>query len=181
MTLVEELAQFVVSASWGNISQEVQTALKIRVLDSLGCAIGALNGEPVRYIRNQIDEFGGSEMCTMIGGGKTAPDRAAFFNSALIRYLDFNDSYLSKGETCHPSDNLGAVLAAAEYADCSGKEFLTGLAVAYQVQCRLSDVAPVRARGFDHTTQGSYAVAAGVSPDCESRDPGDPRILLRRR
>jgi 2-methylcitrate dehydratase len=37
------------------------------------------------------------------------------------------------------------------------------LAVAYQVQCRLSDVAPVRARGFDHTTQGSYAVAAGVS------------------
>ncbi|HZX48342.1 MAG TPA: hypothetical protein VFF47_03895 [Nitrospirota bacterium] len=39
MTLVEELAQFVVSASWGNISQEAQTALKIRVLDSLGCAI----------------------------------------------------------------------------------------------------------------------------------------------
>ncbi len=163
MTLVEELAQFVVSASWGNISQEVQTALKIRVLDSLGCAIGALNGEPVRYIRKHVDEFGGSEMCTMIGGGKTAPDRAAFYNSALVRYLDFNDSYLSKGETCHPSDNLGAVLAAAEYADCSGREFLTGLAVAYQVQCRLSDVAPVRARGFDHTTQGSYAVAAGVS------------------
>jgi 2-methylcitrate dehydratase len=40
---------------------------------------------------------------------------------------------------------------------------LTALAVAYQVQCRLSDVAPVRAAGFDHTTQGSYAVAAGVS------------------
>ena len=35
--------------------------------------------------------------------------------------------------------------------------------MAYQVQCRLSDVAPVRAKGFDHTTQGSYAVAAGVS------------------
>ena len=67
------------------------------------------------------------------------------------------------GETCHPSDNLGAVLAAAEYAGCSGREFLTALATAYQVQCRLSDVAPVRARGFDHTTQGSYAVAAGVS------------------
>ena len=37
------------------------------------------------------------------------------------------------------------------------------LAVAYQVQCRLSDEAPVRAAGFDHTTQGAYAVAAGVS------------------
>jgi 2-methylcitrate dehydratase len=31
------------------------------------------------------------------------------------------------------------------------------------VQCRLSDVAPVRDKGFDHTTQGAYAVAAGVS------------------
>lgn len=40
---------------------------------------------------------------------------------------------------------------------------MTSLAVAYQVQCRLSDVAPVRHKGFDHTTQGSYAVAAGVA------------------
>jgi 2-methylcitrate dehydratase len=40
---------------------------------------------------------------------------------------------------------------------------LAALGVAYQVQCRLSDVAPVRAHGFDHTTQGAYAVAAGVS------------------
>jgi 2-methylcitrate dehydratase len=40
---------------------------------------------------------------------------------------------------------------------------LTALAIAYQVQCRLSDVAPVRAKGFDHTTQGSYALAAAIS------------------
>lgn len=99
----------------------------------------------------------------MIGGLQTSPDRAALYNSALVRYLDFNDSYLAKGETCHPSDNLGAVLAAAEYAKRSGREFLTALAVAYQVQCRLSDVAPVRSKGFDHTTQGAYAVTAGVS------------------
>jgi 2-methylcitrate dehydratase len=99
----------------------------------------------------------------LLGGGRTAPDRAAFYNSALVRYLDFNDGYLAKGETCHPSDNLGAVLAAAEYTHGTGRDFLAAIAVAYQVQCRLSDVAPVRAKGFDHTTQGAYAVAAGVS------------------
>jgi 2-methylcitrate dehydratase len=55
------------------------------------------------------------------------------------------------------------VLAAAEYADASGRELLTALAVAYQVQCRLSDEAPVRASGFDHTTQGAYAAAAGTA------------------
>lgn len=163
MSLVEQLAEFAVTASYEDISPEARKALKIRALDSLGCAIGALGHETVRHIREHTDDFGGSEKCTLIGGGKTAPDRAAFYNSALVRYLDFNDSYLAKGETCHPSDNLGAVLAASEYAQCSGRDFLTGLAVAYQVQCRLSDVAPVRARGFDHTTQGSYAAAAGIS------------------
>lgn len=163
MTHAEQLAAFVVQASYDNLSETARQQLKIRVLDSLGCAIGALDGEPVQLIRRQIEDLGGTPHCTMIGGWKTAPDRAAFFNSALVRYLDFNDSYLAKGETCHPSDNLGAVLAAAEYANRSGREFMTALAVAYQVQCRLCDVAPVRSKGFDHTTQGAYALAAGIS------------------
>lgn len=163
MTEAEQLAAFVVRAAYDDLSRAAREQLKIRVLDALGCAIGALEGEPIRLIRGVLDDFGGVGRCTLIGGGRTAPDRAAFYNGALVRYLDFNDSYLAKGETCHPSDNLGAVLAAAEYANQSGREFLTALAVAYQVQCRLCDVAPVRDRGFDHTTQGSYAVAAGVS------------------
>jgi 2-methylcitrate dehydratase len=163
MTLVEKLALFVQQASFDNLSEAARMQAKIRILDALGCAFGALDGEPVRIIRQQIEDFDGAGRCTLIGGGRAAPDRAAFYNSALVRYLDYNDSYLAKGETCHPSDNLGAVLAAAEYAGRSGRDLLTALAVAYQVQCRLSDVAPVRARGFDHTTQGAYAVAAGVS------------------
>ena len=163
MTVAEELARFVVQASYEDLSDAAIAQLKIRILDSLGCAIGALGGEPVKLVREQLEDFGGSGLCGLIGGGRTSPDRAAFYNSALVRYLDFNDSYLARHETCHPSDNLGAVLAACEYAKTSGKELLCALAVAYQVQCRLSDEAPVRARGFDHTTQGSFAVAAGVS------------------
>jgi len=159
----EQLAAFVVRASYDDLSAAARQQLKIRVLDGLGCAIGALQGEPIRLLRAQVEEFDGVGRCTLIGGGKAPPDRAALYNSALVRYLDFNDSYLAKGETCHPSDNLGAVLAASEYAKQSGRQLLTALSVAYQVQCRLSDVAPVRAKGFDHTTQGSYAVAAGVS------------------
>ena len=163
MTQAEQLAAFVVQASYDDLSETARQQLKIRVLDALGCAIGALNGDPIRIIRALIEDFGGVGRCTMIGGLQTSPDRAAFYNSALVRYLDFNDGYLAKGETCHPSDNLGAILAAAEYANRSGREFMTALAVAYQVLCRLSDVAPVRAKGFDHTTLGAYAIAAGVS------------------
>ncbi len=161
--IVHELATFVKNASYNDLSDEAKKQLKIRLLDSLGTAIGAIEGPPVKSIREMINDFGGSEMSSLISGGKTTPDRAAFYNSGLVRYLDFNDSYLAKGETCHPSDNIGSILAAGETVDLSGKDFLTALAVAYQVQCRLSDEAPVRDKGFDHTTQGSYAVAAGVS------------------
>ncbi len=163
MTLVEQLADFVQHRSYEDLSDEARAQLKVRILDALGCAIGALGGPPMRRVRALVEELGGSRRCALIGGGFTAPDRAAFLNGALVRYLDFNDSYLSRGETCHPSDNLAAVLAAAEYADIPGRDLLAALAIAYQVQCRLSDEAPVRAKGFDHTTQGAYALAAGIS------------------
>ena len=163
MPIVHDLAEFVADSSYADLSDDAAHQLKVRVLDSLGCAIGALDGEPIRALRMHLSDFGGSEDATLIGGGRTAPDRAALYNSALVRYLDYNDSYLAKGETCHPSDNLGSVLAAIEYADGSGEDLLTALAVAYQVQCRLSDEAPVRAKGFDHTVQGQYAAAAGVA------------------
>jgi 2-methylcitrate dehydratase len=163
MTYAEQLDEFVVRASFDDLSEVARMQLKIRVLDSFGCAIGAIGSDPVRFVRDQIHEFDGNGCCTLIGGGRAAPDRASFYNGALVRYLDLNDSYLSKDETCHPSDNLAPVLAAAEYSNATGRELMTALAVAYQIQCRLSDLAPVRAAGFDHTTQGSYAVAAGVS------------------
>jgi 2-methylcitrate dehydratase len=161
--MATRLARFVVDRSWDDLSELARTDLRIRVLDALGCALAAMEAPPVRAIRAGIDVLGGRPLCTLIGGGRSAPDRAALYNGALVRYLDFNDSYFAPGETCHPSDNLAPVLATAEYARASGRDLMTALAVAYQVQCRLSDEAPVRAKGFDHTTQGSYAAAAGAA------------------
>jgi 2-methylcitrate dehydratase len=163
MTEVETLAEFVERARLADLSETALDQLKIRVLDTIGVAIGAFDAAPMKAVRALIDDLGGAPCSSLIGGGKTSPDRAAFYNGALSRYLDFMDSYLAAGETNHPSDNLGAVLAAAEAKRASGAAFLTALAVAYQVHTRLSDVAPVRGKGFDHTTQGAYAAAAGVA------------------
>jgi 2-methylcitrate dehydratase len=163
MAEVEELAQFAVKAKFGDLAAHELAQLKIRVIDTLGVAIAALDAQPTTAVLAMTKTLGGNELATLVGGGSTAPDRAAFYNTALSRYLDFMDSYLAPGETCHPSDNLGAVLAAAEMVRASGQDFLIALAVAYQVQTRLCDVAPVRAKGFDHTVQGAYAVAAAVS------------------
>ncbi len=162
MTHVERIADFATRASYDALSSRARDQIKIRILDSLGCAIGALDGQPIGNVGQFVSELNGKGPCTLIGGGFTRLDLAAFHNAALIRYLDFNDSYLAKGETCHPSDNLAAILAAGEYVGACGRELMTALAVAYQVQCRLSDEAPVRARGFDHTVQGAYGATAGI-------------------
>jgi len=111
-TEVRRLGRFVAAADSASMTVEARDELRKRILDSVGVAIGALDGDPIRRVRDQLDDFGGRPIATLIGGGKTAPDRAAFYNGALVRYLDFMDSYLAKGETCHASDNLGAVLAA---------------------------------------------------------------------
>ncbi|MGH9231324.1 MAG: MmgE/PrpD family protein, partial [Acidimicrobiales bacterium] len=163
MTEVERLAAFTSGTDWEDLSSATRDALKIRLLDSIGCAIGALGSVPPQLVRDHVTDFGGTPSCTLIGGARSAPDRAALLNGALVRYLDFNDSYLAPGETCHPSDSLGAVLAAAEYGRRQGRDLLVALAVAYAVQCRLSEVAAVRHRGFDHTVQLAYGAAAGVA------------------
>ena len=160
LTEVQSLAQFVDQASLDMLSDTALEQLKIRVLDTIGVAIGALDAQPLKEIRALIEDLDAGGGATLIGGGQASPDHAAFFNSALSRYLDFMDAYLAKGETNHPSDNMGAVLAAAERADGSGADFLTAFAVAYQIHARLSDVAPVRDLGFDHTTQGAFAAGA---------------------
>ncbi len=95
MTQAERLATFACNARFEQLSPEARQALKTRILDALGCALGALGGEPMRALRRHLRSVGGKRLSTLIGGGKTAPDRAAFFNSALVRYLDFNDSSTS--------------------------------------------------------------------------------------
>src|SRR5947199_9057357 len=130
-TYVENLADFAHDVSYRDLSEETRQQLKLRVLDSLGCCLGALDGTPISAVRAQVNEFGGTGRCTLIGGGQSAPDRAAFYNGALLRYVDFMDNYLGKEQSCHPSDNFASVLAAAEYAERSGKDFLTALALAY--------------------------------------------------
>src|SRR5258705_1141577 len=100
--------------------------------------------------------------CTLIGGGKTSADQAALFNSGLVRYVDLLDSYMAIGGLCHLSDNFGTVLAAAEQTGASGEEFLLALAVAYEIQCRLSAAVPVMAKGFNHATQLAISAAASA-------------------
>jgi 2-methylcitrate dehydratase len=65
---------------------------------------------------------------------------AAFWHTALVRYVDFMDNFLAPTETCHTADNSGGVLTAAEYAGASGRDLMLGVALAYTVQSRFVDM-----------------------------------------
>src|SRR6202795_548435 len=159
---VERIGAFAVAARPEHLTTDIRQLFKRNILDSIGCAIAAVAGPSFRPLRDQWEEYRAPGLCTLIGGGKTSPDQAALFNSGLVRYVDLLDSYMAPGGLCHPSDNFGTVLAAAEQAGASGEEFMLALAVAYEIQCRFSAAVPVMARGFDHATQLAISAAASV-------------------
>lgn len=164
MTTCERLAAYVTRTSWDRISPEARGKLKQHLLDTFGCALGAIPSPTLERIRTENAQFAGEGPCTLIGGGRTTPERAAFYNGALVRYLDYMDTFIAPGEACHPADNLAGVLAAAELASATTKEFLTALTLAYHVQCALTaSGVPIMRNGFDHTVQLGISLAAGMA------------------
>ena len=160
---VEALAEFVVASQRADLPPDAVMLLRRNVLDSLGDAIAALDGETVRAVREQIESVGGQPQASLIGGGRSTTDQAALFNSVAVRYVDLLDTYLTPGGLCHPADNFGAMLAAAESVGSSGADFLLALAIAYEVQCRFTASVPVMAHGLNHALQLAISVAAGVA------------------
>ncbi|HET9418887.1 MAG TPA: MmgE/PrpD family protein, partial [Chthoniobacterales bacterium] len=158
-TLAQQLADYASSLRFEDLSAEVVREVKRRMIDSVGCALGAWDEEPCRIARDVASGFSAKNGSTIIGTSHTSPpDWAAFANGCCIRYFDYNDTYLSK-EPAHPSDNFSAALAIAESVGASGRELITAVALAYEVQCRLCDAASIRARGWDHVTYGAFSTA----------------------
>jgi len=162
-TLAHQLADYACAVRFEDLSKDVVHEVKRRVIDSLGCALGAWKEEPFVIARRVAGDFSAKYGSTIFGTDhKAPPDWAAFANGCGIRYFDFNDTYLSK-EPAHPSDNISPALAVAESVGAGGRELITAIALAYEVQCRLCDAASIRARGWDHVSHlkgAAFATAA---------------------
>jgi 2-methylcitrate dehydratase len=158
------LADFVQLFSYSMLTPAKVERLKIHLLDSFACALGALHAEPISILRRNIELLGGNAHVRVPSVEFALPvDRAAQFYTALIRYLDFMDNFAARHGTCHPSDNIGSLLAISDWKDIDGKRFLEAMALAYNVQCRMIEADPSMNKGFDHTTQLAYSIAAGTS------------------
>lgn len=157
---IEQIAAFADGANARHLTTEVRELFKRNILDSLGCALGALSGRPFILLREQFEDFRAGGPCTLIGGGATSIDQAALYNSSLVRYVDLLDSYMSPGGLCHPADNFGGVLAVAESVGASGDDFMLALAVAYEIGARFTAAVPVMGKGFNHALQLAMSLAA---------------------
>lgn len=160
--LADRMADYAVALKYQDLSPAVVHEVKRRVLDSLGCAMGAWHNEPGVVARTVASTLSAQRGSTLIGTAHRAPsDWAAFANGTIVRYLDYNDTYLSK-EPAHPSDNIPAALAVAESVGASGRELMAAIALAYEIQCRLCDAASLRSIGWDHVTYGTFSTAAAA-------------------
>jgi 2-methylcitrate dehydratase len=158
-TLAHRLAEYAVGLEFERLPEAVVHEVKRRMIDSIGCALGAMDAEPCMIARRVAEGFSAQRGATLIGTATRAPqDWATFANGCLVRYLDFNDTYLSK-EPAHPSDNIAGALAVAEAEAAPGRELISAIALAYEIQCRLCDVASLRARGWDHVTYVAFSSA----------------------
>jgi 2-methylcitrate dehydratase len=161
-TLAARLANYAGGLTFDRLTRDAVHEAKRRVIDSFATAVGAMPSDAFAVARKCALRVNGTPSGTLLGGGTSSPEWAAFVNGLLIRYLDFNDTYLSK-EPAHPSDNLAAVFAAGEAARSTGKQMLVAAILAYEIQCRFCDAASLRKHGVDHVTYGALSSAAAAA------------------
>ncbi len=160
-SLAEGIATWVAELSYEDLPPDVVAKTKRVLIDTLGCAIAALDATPVRLARQVVQEQGGAPQSTPIGlSWKTSCEQAAFLNGMALRYLDFND-YASSGRPDHASINVAPALAVAQAQGLGGKELILGIVIGYEVQLRLRDATARATRvGWDHSTSVHYSAAA---------------------
>lgn len=162
------LADYV--ANYEISDEKAYDAARLSLQDAIGCAILSLKFPECKKLLGPIIEG------TIVPNGARIlgtnyvldPITGAFNFGAMIRWLDFNDTWLAK-EWGHPSDNIGALLPLSDFLSQSKKNFtmrqlLTGIIKAYEIQGSLALSTSFNQIGFDHVILVKIAsVAIGTS------------------
>ncbi len=162
--IAEYIAAYGASIKYDDIPQEVVHKVKGLLIDALGCAFGAYTSEPGEIARRIAGQVYQCNMpATILGSGqKSSLELATFANGVMIRYLDFNDGFASKGGG-HPSDNFAPILTCADAIHAGGKGVIVASILAYEVFCRLADQYDVGYKGFDQCVTGVISCVMGAS------------------
>ena len=148
------MADFAKSLSFNDIPDTAVWEAKRFLLDSIGCAMAAVGSEDMVSMQHYVESLGGVPEATVIGSGYcTNMANAGLMNSLLIRALDYNDIYWEQ-DPSHPSDMIGIALSCGEVLGKSGKDILTAILIAYELEMRWCHAAHpgIREIGWHHAT-----------------------------
>jgi 2-methylcitrate dehydratase len=153
-SISRKMARFALDLTYEQIPNAARREAKRFLLDSVGCALAAIDHEDMQQAYQYVEELGGNEQATIIGyGTKTNIANAALMNALLIRAMDYNDIYW-KQDPSHPSDIIPAALSTGEYRNANGRDILVGIVIAYELEMRLCLAADpgVREVGWHHAS-----------------------------
>lgn len=160
--IVEKIFQHSREVGSKSLELRVLDEIKKRVADSIITSYGAMNAPPVLIEKKALLPSSGKYNSPVyFTGQESSLENATFINGSMTRYLDYNDTYLSK-EALHPSDNVPPILSMGYAMELDGGAVSKAASVAYDVVGALSDAVSIRDRGWDHVAYISISSAAGL-------------------
>ncbi|MEI4769768.1 MmgE/PrpD family protein [Psychrobacillus sp. FJAT-51614] len=159
----QSLANFSRRISYSSLHPNVILEVNRRILDTLGCLVAGYDSHASSVARKFSLQYLDSNGATVIGTNhKVISEYATLANGGAIRYLDFNDTYLSL-EPLHPSDVIAPLLALSEQYDISIEKLTTSIAISYEIGVLFCDAASLKKNGWDHVNYITLATVVGAS------------------
>ena len=156
------MTEYAENLRFSALTPEAVHAVNLRVLDTLGVLVAGFSGEPGRRLRNLAATMPHPAGATVLGTRmKTTPDMAAMVTATTMRYTEFTDvNHWPGSYHGHPSDVITPLLAVAEHVQCTGRELITSIVLAYEIYLRFA--ALLHNPAFDHTNLCCLSTAAGA-------------------
>ena len=175
--LIKKIADYV--HDYKITSDEAISTAKYCLMDTIGCGLLALTFPECKSLLGpHIDGTEVPNGVRVLGTNfKLDPIKAAWDNGAIIRWLDFNDTWLA-AEWGHPSDNLGGILSACDYIsqnyperNISVKDIIFSMIKAHEIQGVMALENSFNRVGLDHVllvkiaSVGVISVILGLTKD----------------
>ena len=175
--LIQKIADYV--HDYNITSDEAISTAKYCLMDTIGCGLLALTFPECKSLLGpHIDGTEVPKGVRVLGTNfKLDPIKAAWDNGAIIRWLDFNDTWLA-AEWGHPSDNLGGILSACDYIsqnfperNISVRDIISSMIKAHEIQGVMALENSFNRVGLDHVllvkiaSVGVISVILGLTKD----------------
>jgi 2-methylcitrate dehydratase PrpD len=135
-TLTQTLADFTVQTRFEDLPQAVVHEAKRLLLDTIGCALGAIDTPSGRIALEYVSVLGGTPRASVIGlGERSSATAAAYANARLANVLDADDTFPTS--THFGNATVFSALALAELDGRSGRDLLGAIAVGFDVGARI--------------------------------------------